>query len=115
MKIKEVKEPKNKEELQKKIKNKKIALKLGRLIVCLGVPSMLAVLEITIKNANDNFSFLYSLFMLGAMIAMHYSNLDDSSKLARLEDQLSKMEEGQPSEIDEEQEDTEEYTKSLSK
>ena len=115
MKIKEIKEPKNKEELQKTIKNRKFDLMIGRLTVCIGVPSMLAILEMTIKNANDNFSFIYSIFMLGAMVAMHYRNLDDSSKIAKMEDQLSKMEEGQLSEIEEQQENTEDYTRSLSK
>ena len=104
MKIKEVKDAKNKEELQKKIKSLKFDLMIGRLTVCLGVPSMLAMLDMAIQNHNDKFSYVYSIFMLGALIALHYHSLDASHRLHKLEDQLYEMEV---------QEDTEEYTKTL--
>ena len=105
MQIKEVKESKNKEELKEKIKSMKNKLLFSRLIVCVGTPIWLAILGCAVHDVTDN-SDLLAVIALGIMLAGHYNNQDKSHKLYRMEDQLSEVEE---------LEDTEEYTRSLSK
>ena len=106
MKIKEVKESKNRVKLQKKIKSVKKLLIFGRFLVCFGGPIWLSILGSSIQETNET-NVLMSIFALGVLMTMHYQNHDRSHELYKLKEQLSKMEE--------EQENTEEYTRSLSR
>ena len=108
MKIKEVREPKNKEELREELKTRRTNLVIRRLSVCLGAPAYLGILGLSIQDFGLNKPlFAFALFMLSSTIGMHYRNLDDGLKIARIEDQLA--------EVEEEQEEIEEYTRSLSR
>ncbi len=66
MEIKNVKEPKNKEELQKKIKSMKNKLLFGKFIICFLEPALLAVLGISIQDMDKNNVFA-AIFALGVI------------------------------------------------
>ena len=110
MEIKNVKEPKNKEELKEKIAKMKKELRSDRLFVSILAPISLAILELSIPFFPDTAPAVAigcSISGLMALIDKHYQNQDTSHEIYMMEEQLSKMEE--------EPEVTEEYTRTLSK